>query len=452
MNVMPPSSPDTRTDLGRIGIVGGGLLGMVLALRLRARGARVTLLDAAPAPGGLADAMRIGDTTWDRFYHVLLMSDLNTRALVDELGLSDRLRWGRTRTGFFTDGRLHSMSNSVEFLRFPPLSLIDKLRLGGTIFLASRLRDVRRLESELAVDWLRRWSGERVLERIWLPLLRSKLGENYRIASAAFIWAIIARMYAARRSGLKEEMFGYVDGGYAVVLDALAAALQKAGVQFLGSATVQRIHDRGDGVDVSLVDGGALSFDRVVSTVPAGAFAQACPQLQPEERERLDRVVYQGIVCGALLTRTPLSPYYVTNITDPGIPLTGIIEMTALVDRERFGGHSLVYLPRYLAQDDPAWAASDEQFAEQSLAALSWMYPHFDRRDVVDFKVARARRVLAISTLGYTDRAMPPLTTSLRNVFQLSSAQIAQGTLNVNETLGVVQTRLPELIARMEAA
>ncbi len=194
MSAMPPSSPDTRTDLGRIGIVGGGLLGMVLALRLRARGARVTLLDAAPAPGGLADAMRIGDTTWDRFYHVLLMSDLNTRALVDELGLSDRLRWGRTRTGFFTDGRLHSMSNSVEFLRFPPLSLIDKLRLGGTIFLASRLRDVRRLESELAVDWLRRWSGERVLERIWLPLLRSKLGENYRIASAAFIWAIIARM------------------------------------------------------------------------------------------------------------------------------------------------------------------------------------------------------------------------------------------------------------------
>jgi len=80
------------------------------------------------------------------------------------------------------------------------------------------------------------------------------------------------------------------------------------------------------------------------------------------------------------------------------------------------------------------------------------MYPHFDRRDVVDFKVARARRVLAISTLGYTERAMPPLTTSMRNVFQLSSAQIAQGTLNVNETLGVVQTRLPELIARMEAA
>jgi hypothetical protein len=46
------------------------------------------------------------------------------------------------------------------------------------------------------------------LRRIWLPLLKSKLGDNYRITSASFIWATIARMYAARRSGLKREMFG----------------------------------------------------------------------------------------------------------------------------------------------------------------------------------------------------------------------------------------------------
>ena len=119
MSAMSASSGSGHTGLGRIGVVGGGLLGMTLALRLRQRGARVTLLDAAPTAGGLADAMRIGDFTWDRFYHVMLLSDLNTRALVDELGLTDRLRWGRTRTGFFTDGALHSMSNSVEFLRFP---------------------------------------------------------------------------------------------------------------------------------------------------------------------------------------------------------------------------------------------------------------------------------------------------------------------------------------------
>ena len=37
--------------------------------------------------------------------------------------------------------------------------------------------------------------------------------------AASFIWATIQRLYAARRSGLKKEMFGYVPGGYAHVLD-----------------------------------------------------------------------------------------------------------------------------------------------------------------------------------------------------------------------------------------
>ena len=64
------------------------------------------------------------------------------------------------------------------------------------------------LERVLVGDWLRKWSGERTFNKIWLPLLKAKLGECYRRTSAAFIWATIARMYAARRSGLKKERSG----------------------------------------------------------------------------------------------------------------------------------------------------------------------------------------------------------------------------------------------------
>jgi len=428
-----------------VGIVGGGVLGMVLALRLRQAGAEVTLLEAAERGGGLADSAPIGDFAWDRFYHVILLSDLHTRRLLEELGLADRLRWGITRTGFYTDGQLHSLSTSIEFLRFPALSLLDKLRLGATIFLASRLRDWRRLESVLAVDWLTRWSGRRVVERIWLPLLKSKLGDNYRIASASFIWAIIARMYAARRSGLKREMFGFVDGGYALVLARLQQALERAGVQTVYRARVQQLLDERDHVKVELADGRTLAFDRVVATTPAGAIARMCPQLGEAEKSRLLDITYQGIVCPSLLLRKPLSPYYVTNITDRWVPFTGVIEMTALVDRERFGGLSLVYLPCYLTQDDPTWSRPDAVILEQCMEALERMYPHFDRSDVVATQVSRAREVLAISTLGYSTKLMPPLQTSMPNVFVLNSAQIAAGTLNVNETLGLVHEHLDEL-------
>src|SRR5262245_56697466 len=107
------------------GIVGGGLLGLTLALRLVQRGYRVTLLEAGDQLGGLADAWQLGDVTWDRHYHVTLQSDANLRGILTELGLDHDLRWNVTRTGFLVDGKLYSLSNTWEFLCFPPLRLID---------------------------------------------------------------------------------------------------------------------------------------------------------------------------------------------------------------------------------------------------------------------------------------------------------------------------------------
>jgi protoporphyrinogen oxidase len=431
-----------KTLTGRVAVVGGGVLGMFLALRLRQQGADVTLLESTSRAGGLAEHDVIGGYHWDRFYHVILLSDLHTRALLDELGLGDTLRWGVTRTGFYTDGKLYSLSDSIEFLKFPPLSLIDKFRLGGTIFLASRIKDWKKLENQNCVDWLRRWSGKRVVEKIWLPLLKSKLGENYKVASAAFIWTIIARMYAARRSGLKREMFGYVDGGYQRVLEALEKKLRDVGVNLRYGAAVSSIEDSGRDVTVKLRNGGSETFDRVVATLPTGAFASMCPQLGAAERQKLNDVTYQGIVCASMLTKQPLGPYYVTNITDRWVPFTGVIEMTALVDRERFGGNSLVYLPRYLTQDEAFWQKTDEEVREEFVSALEKMYPGFKRADVLAFNVSRARQVLAVSTLGYSDKLLPSIATSLKNVYLLNSAQIAAGTLNVNETLGVVHASI----------
>jgi protoporphyrinogen oxidase len=191
-----------------VGIIGGGILGMTLALRLAENGFKVTILEGAEATGGLASPCKIGDYTWDRFYHVILMSDSNLLELLEELDLRDHIHWGQTKTGFYTDGRLYSMSNIFEFIAFPPLDFLSKLRLGLTIFYASRIKSWKRLEQIYVENWLVRLSGRKTFKRIWLPLLKSKLGENYKVANAAFIWAIIARMYAARRTGMKQEMFG----------------------------------------------------------------------------------------------------------------------------------------------------------------------------------------------------------------------------------------------------
>jgi protoporphyrinogen oxidase len=427
------------------------MLGLGLALRLNAQGHRVTVIEGGPAIGGLTRADEFGGVTWDRFYHVTLLSDTHLRALLDDIGLGDRIRWRTTRTGFFTDGRLVPMSNALDFLRFPPLGLVSKARLAWTILAAARITDPAPLEQLSSVEWLTRLSGRPTVDRIWLPLLRSKLGENYRQASAAFIWAIIARLYAARRAGLHQEMFGYVEGGYDVVLSRLRSAVVARGVELVCGRAVTQVVSDGEGAEITLTGGDSLHFDAVVLTVPCPRVATLCPQLSAAERERLGRVVYQGVICPSLLLRRPLADYYVTNITDSWVPFTGVIEMTALVDPATFGGQALVYLPRYLTQRDATWERTDEDLVEESIAALERMYPAFRREDVVASRVARAREVLAVSTLDYTRDALPPLRTSLDRLFVVNSAQIAHGTLNVNETLALAARQSEALAPLLRA-
>ncbi len=439
------------TTTASVAVVGGGVLGLTLALRLTDRGHRVTVLEAAPATGGLASAERIGGYTWDRFYHVILLSDTHLRGLLGELGLEDEVTWRATGTSFYTDGTLVPFSSTLDFLRFPPLSMVDKARLAATILYASRIRDSAPLEGIPATEWLRKLSGQRTYDRIWLPLLKAKLGENHRAASAAFIWAIIARMYAARRSGMKRELFGYVEGGYSRVLEALNRRVAERGIQVQCGAPVSEVREAGGGVILAGPNGTLGAYDHAVLTVAAGRISSMVPALTREEHARLRGITYQGIVCASMLLPRPLGTSYITNITESGIPFTAVIEMTALVDPATFGGQSLVYLPRYLSQDSAFWNRSDDDIRETFLAGLARMYPAFRAADVRAFRVGRAREVLALPTLNYTETLLPPTRTSVPGVFIANSAQIASGTLNLNETVALAGRKARELLPLLQA-
>lgn len=423
-------------------IVGGGMMGLTLAYRLAQQGQQVTVLEGAEEIGGLASAWELGEVTWDRHYHVTLLSDLRLRNLLSELELEESMRWVETKTGFFTDGKLYSMSNSIEFLKFPPLKLIEKFRLGLTIFAGSKIKNWKRLEQQLVADWLRKWSGEGTFKKIWLPLLQAKLGKTYQKVSAAFIWATIARMYRARQSGLKKEMFGYVPGGYAKVLTTFAEKLRTMGVVVKTSHPVQQVTAEPDGrVRIKLDDGADEVFDRVVLTAPASSIVKLCPQMDEAERRRHEKIEYLGILCASVLLKRPLASYYVTNITDEWVPFTAVIEMTTLVESSELSGNHLVYLPRYVDADDPAWQWSDEEIEKRFVAALQRMYPEFTPDDVLAFQVSRVKRVMALPTLNYSAN-LPAIKTTVENVFAVNSAQIVKGTLNVNEVIEIAEDAL----------
>lgn len=422
------------------------MLGLTLALRLRQAGQKVTVLEAAPTLGGLASAWQVEDVVWDRYYHVIMLSDARLRALLEELGLEQEIRWSVTKTNFFTGTSLHPLNNAIDYMRLPVLGLLDKARLGATIVFGSRIEKGQDLEKLSAEAWLSRWSGRTAYRNLWRPLLRSKLGANYSKASAAYIWSVIRRFYAARRGGLKTEMFGYVPGGYRRILSVLTERLLNAGVQLEAGKPVTSVATSPGGGFQVTAKGETRIFDRVINSCASPIAMRICEGLDDAERRQHESILYQGIVCASLVLDRPLGGAYLTYITDETIPFTTVIEMSSLTDPSETGGRHLVYLPKYLPLDDPLLDASDAEIEAAFLPALKRMFPDLTPLQVKAFKVTRTRHVLAVSTLNYSEN-LPPMKTSVPGLYIVNSAQILNASLSVDESVHLANEAAAMLLA-----
>ncbi|MGA2381445.1 MAG: FAD-dependent oxidoreductase, partial [Spirochaetia bacterium] len=115
----------------RIAVVGGGMMGIVTAMELVERSqARVTIFEKDRRLGGLSSPYTWNGLTCDRFYHVVLSTDSLLLGFLRSIGLDGEVYWRESKSGFYDDGRLVSMSSLGDFIAFPFLTLWQKFRLG----------------------------------------------------------------------------------------------------------------------------------------------------------------------------------------------------------------------------------------------------------------------------------------------------------------------------------
>lgn len=420
------------TEPYHFGVVGGGMTGMYLSRIIAGMGHRVTLIEEMEHLGGLADEWELSCYRASQFYHVLLETDTEHLALLEELKLKEKLQWVKAGTGFYIDGALYSISSMAEFLHFPPLGLRDKIRLLFTV--AAALWGRNDDDREMAVEWLNRVSGRKVTDRIWRPLLRAKFGDLHHQVSSAYMKAILKRMAGARNTGSKSEMFGYITGGYRTVIDSFAGALKALGVTLVVGQRICSIEKAGDEFHLLSGDGEMIKVDRVIVTVPPPVVPSLCRGLSEREQSILRGIQYSGIVCPSLLIKKELGNYYITNIADESVPFTGIINMTALAPSSTWGGCSLIYLPRYIPADDPLLSCPDHEIRSLFIPPLQKIYPGVTSGDIQCFQVARAAHVFPVITPGFRSLMLPPVTT-VPGLYLVNSAQISDGTHNINETV-----------------
>lgn len=433
----------------KIGIVGGGLTGLALAQRLSARGHAVSVFERGRQIGGLATYHDFGSFFWDRFYHVILPSDSYLMRFMRDIGLGDKLRWQTTRTGFYVDEQFYSLDSSLDFLKFPPLSLWDKFRLALTILYCSRIDDWRRLEKRSVEEFLLKTSGRSTYEKLWKPLLLAKLGENYRRVSAVFIWSYVKRMFSARDSSAQKEQLGHVSGGYKAVFDRVEQVITDAGGVIKTDTTVERVGPLAGGGMTVVRDGQSEAFDKVIFTGPVNVLKKVVsPELVHFERPG-GEVEYLGVICAVLVSRKPLMPYYILNIADDRVPFTGVIGMSNVVSTDETAGRHITYLPKYLLSTDPMLQLSDEELREQFVDGLRLMFPDLDLEDIESVHINRAVKVQPLQVIDYS-QIVPQCATRHPDFFILNTAQFLNNTLNNNQVIKSVDEFLQQFGAVFE--
>jgi protoporphyrinogen oxidase len=452
----------------RVGIVGGGILGLTLALRLAKLGHYVEVFEAGAELGGLAASHDYGSFFWDRFYHCILPQDRHLIGLLRDLGLGSELRWRETGTGYYARGRWFPMSKSSDYLKFPLLSWIDKARVGATVIYATLAADPMKLYSVSAEQWLTRWCGRRGYEVFWRPLLRAKFGPFYDQVAAVFIWATLTRLFGARSGAASKETLGYVRGGYRAVLGRFESELSVLGAVVRKSSPVRSIRrcpwgtpEGGGAATVRSPSRGCeihygrgamtdrATFDHVFFTGPTRlARSIVDPALLPivarAESEHPAAAAYLGVACLVLAMKRRLTPFYVLNVGDESVELTGVIEMTNLVDRDaETAGLSLVYVPQYMDSSDPRLLV-DDGVIEKGLVdrGLLRMFPDVSRREFVYHRVHRTKFVQPLPLVRHGPPPHAPqgavLISRTTPLQILNTSMLTCATLNNDEVVAFV--------------
>ncbi len=457
----------------RVAVVGAGILGTVLALRLAQGGARVTLLERAPTPGGLAGQMDFDGHRVDRFYHVVVPSDERMIALAGELGLASELHFTPVGVGFFIDGAMHPFNGVGDFLRFSPLSPPARARLAWFVAQCQLRKDYAALEDIPLEQWLTRHCGREVVERIWRPLLDSRFDARHGELPATYLWARTNRMRSARSGGGGGERMGAIaGGGHERLVLAAARRARELGVEVRLGAGVEGLvleggagggsdgaagADRGGVADRAhglgglrvagvRVDGGDERFDLTIPTLQPPALRRLLGEpLAPLLDAYPER--YLGVVCLVLKLRRSLLPYYSVNICDP-TPITTVVETSHVVGTAHTDGLRLAYLPKYCDPSAPEFSEDDESIYRRFTVLLARLAPAFNHDDVVAWTVQRAPLVEPVHALGHRPRTAP-LWPGVDGLALASASQVYPRLLNGESLVALAEDVASEALARL---
>ena len=297
-------------------VVGGGVSGLAAAYRLSRElpDAQVTVLEAAPHPGGSLRTAEVGGVVVDVGAEAMLNRRPEAVGLVEEIGLGEDLVHPATTTAnLWSRGRLLPMPRTMMGVPLDLRALEGVISAKGlaraamdAVLPATELGDRDVSVGDLVEERL----GKEVVDRLVEPLLGGVYAGHARELSARAavpqLVALLSRDRSLSRAAAAATpvtdpattppVFAGLRGGVGRLVPALVAA---SGAEIRTGATVRDLARRPDGgwnlVVGSTHDPEVVQANAVVLATPARATARLLSDVAPSAALELARIEYASM-------------------------------------------------------------------------------------------------------------------------------------------------------------
>lgn len=425
-----------------IGIVGAGFTGLSAAYFLTRDGHDVTVFEKDEKPGGLAVGYKEKEWNWslERHYHHWFTNDKSVLGLASEINHNVIIK--RPKTSSFVDDEIFQLDSPISLLKFPKLSIFNRIRMGASLSLLRYNPVWKPLEHFRAESYLKFSMGKYAYKKLWGPLMKNKLGRYSKDVSLAWFWA---RVYK------RTESLAYPEEGFLSFAEHLQKEIERKGGKFYYNTEVIKIESGarggagGKAPDTRAVHflqsknferalaGGKpatgprakkLEFDAIIVTLPSFLFIKIAPQLPDSYKSKLLKL--KGL--GALNLMLRLKRQFLTDGTywlsmcDERSPILAIVEHTNFMDKEHYNNEHIVYVGNYLSQDDPRFQMTAEQLLKLYDPWLKKINPDY-KFSVLGFKLFKAPFAQPIIPTNYS-KIIPPFETPLPNIYLANIQQV----------------------------
>jgi protoporphyrinogen oxidase len=386
-----------------IAIIGGGITGLSAAYTLSKQGHNVTVFERESYLGGLAYGFKENPPTggWDWHlegaYHHLFTNDKEILGLMHELHLDHTIIVQRPVTASLYNGHMYQLDSPISLLRFPGLSLIDKLRTGallGALKVTPFWQPLERITAEklfISIGGIAAWNT------IWEPLLYGKFGDLAPSVAASWLWARIKK---------RTPNLIYIEGGFHTFIEGLAQAIKNNGGKIY---TGKRI----DNLDTI-----KKQFDKILITIPTPFTLKLISQVTKLDARYSPLSTIPHLFAQTLILETEqpiLKDVYWLNVTDRSYPFLAAVAHTNFMDKTHYGGHHLTYFGNYLPAGHPYLSMSKEQLFKKFKPFIQRLSVNCELKTINSYMYV-APYAQPVHQLHYSQK-IPPIATPMPGVY-----------------------------------